>query len=158
MSTVPLTMVNLSPNELIVTGYAGTDLSDFVPLPALLPSLKSLEVCQFTWPGSGDRNYDWLYLKDAVTNLEFQAYIEVNRMNGNDYAYLGYKDPESTESNSNPSPFPDDPPLYYTIDWEGGTAGPVYYLLMTPPPEPNPNTANPSATYWVTHSQGRPTG
>jgi len=86
------------------------------------------------------------------------VYIEVNRMNGNDYAYFGYKDTDSTESNSNPSPFPDDPPLYYAIDWEGGTTGPVYYLPAAPPATPNPNTANPGATYWVTHSQGRPIG
>ncbi|MBV9810595.1 MAG: hypothetical protein JO286_25685 [Solirubrobacterales bacterium] len=60
MSSVPVTIVNLSPNDLFVTGYSGTDLSDFVSLPSLVHSLTSQVVCQYSWPGSGDRNYDWV--------------------------------------------------------------------------------------------------
>jgi hypothetical protein len=146
MSTIHLAVRNEGSNDLSVWGSQGSDLSNLATGGGIYTKAEveanpdwgwtyQINVADFNTPGFTADNYDWVYLQDETTSTFFQIYCEFNNYLA-DYKVFkfGYYNPKSTESNYNPSPFPDD---CWKVEDNGDV---VYVLLKTPPPFTNLGT------------------
>jgi hypothetical protein len=104
---------NNTSHPLVVTGgYNGSDITQYnsgyvVPTNGtfILVAVSNDD------PGflASEDNYDWVYLADQVTGVQYQLYFEDDFWGGfteDKNLSFGYKAP-STHSNYNPAPFPD---------------------------------------------------
>ncbi|HEX6748254.1 MAG TPA: hypothetical protein VF092_13240 [Longimicrobium sp.] len=73
---------------------------------------------------NGTHLWGWVYFGSEPGRFEYQIYHETQQF-GSDYAFFGWYDPNSTQPDSNPSPFPDG---VATADTDGS-----YVLLRVPP-------------------------
>ncbi|HEX8157607.1 MAG TPA: hypothetical protein VF526_09510 [Solirubrobacteraceae bacterium] len=119
-----LLVINQTGRNLIATGFKGDDVTLNGPSP-LVPAGGAFNVATFN---AGGGRWDWVYLQDATTQQQFQIYIEQTR-GGTHYTFFGYYNKSSSESDSNPSPFPSG---YEDCLWSGGPI--AYYTLMKSPP------------------------
>ncbi|HVK68149.1 MAG TPA: hypothetical protein VM694_27010 [Polyangium sp.] len=114
--------------KLYVTGVKG-DVTQRWANNEPLPVGKSVLVATLqSTSGPFSDLWGWVYLGSAPGKLEYQIYHERKSGLSRDYAFFGYFNPNSTEKNSNPSPFP---PGVATADTNGPHG--TYVLLREPP-------------------------
>ena len=132
MASLPLIVLNQTNNTLVVTGSRGSDLSH-VAINTDIPPLGGRIVAYYNTPGNAQDNWDWVYLMDLGTQAQYQIYVEWNRIANNaTYAFFGYFNPDSSQQNGNPSPFPDGCALTSFISSSHTGSYPVYILTKTP--------------------------
>jgi hypothetical protein len=129
---IPLTVINLTQDVLEVTGYNGGDLSN-VAINTQIGYKLGRIVAEYNTPGDNQDNWDWVYLKNLSTGDLYQIYVEWVRPKGSTYASFGYYNANSSESNSNPSPFPDGCSVGNFITSGSNPGFPVYILQQVPP-------------------------
>ncbi len=127
MST-QMMVINQTGHVLSVTGKRGDDVHLAVPNQHIGVGASAM-VATFNAKSGSDR-WDWVLLEDATTQQKFQIYIE-QTVGGTHYTFFGYFNADSSESDSNPSPFPEG---CADALWSGGSIA-YYTLLKTPPPE-----------------------
>lgn len=125
MTDVKMVVVNLTNHTLSFADLRGDDVKPG-PDPIVRPGQAGV-VAIFDADG---RRWDWVYLSDVDSGLEYQLYIE-ETSNKTRYTFFGYKNDASTEKRSNPSPFSAGCEMCY---WGGESA--ALYTLLTPPPRP----------------------
>jgi len=76
---------------------------------------------------TGGKNWGWVYLGSEPGRFEYQIYHETQSF-GSDYAFFGWYDPNSTEANSDPSPFPSG-----VATADAVKRGPANYVLLAKP-------------------------
>ncbi len=130
--SIPLIVINLTQDVLEVTGSKGSDLTNVAINTQIGYELGRI-VAYYNTPGGIGDNWDWVYLKNLSTGDAYQIYVEWVRPSGNTYAFFGYYNANSSQSDGNPSPFPDG---YSDSNFttSGSTPGyPVYILKQVPP-------------------------
>ncbi|HEY5893966.1 MAG TPA: hypothetical protein VIT91_12115 [Chthoniobacterales bacterium] len=118
-------VINNSPYPLLVSGTRGSDLHDVTLGRVVPPFGGSLEVARMHW-GIGDR-HDWVYLSDLASPQRYQIYAD-NTAGGSYHASFGYFDSQSSQSHSDPSPFP-----IGTATAQWGSKGYWIFTLNTTP-------------------------
>ena len=117
--------------QLYVTGHKG-DFDEVWSSGNALPLNSTTHLATLTWY---IHEWGWVYLGTAPGRLDYQVYLELRHV-GKDtggYAFFGWYDPDSTQSNSNPKPFPSGvAQTFLLLDPFGATYG--YYELLTRPP------------------------
>jgi Repeat of unknown function (DUF5648) len=118
-------VVNNSANPLLLTGHRGSDLGNVGTGMVIAPFGGTEQVATFD-AGDSD-HWDWVYLSDLGSPQRYQLYVESTSF-GNLYAYFGYRDDASSESNGNHDPFPNGTA---SAGW-GGNGQWTYTLNTTP--------------------------
>lgn len=126
--SVALQVSNDSAVSITVTGSRGSNFSGINEGQVIKPG-ESQSVGSFDTGLPGEDNWGWVYLNCG--NVASQIYAESNRA-GETYLFFGYYNPESSESNSNPSPFPDGV-AYTTVDEVRQFVTFLYVLNEAPP-------------------------
>ena len=129
-NNIALQVTNSTGNALKVTGSRGTDLTN-VQKGLVIPANSSAIVATFVAGNWTQDRWDWVYLQDQGTSAKYQIYIELTAVTRRWYASFGYFNADSSESNSNPSPFPGS--QYSNVAFDSATATYSYQLLKTPP-------------------------
>ena len=118
-----------------ITGSRGGDLSR-ITNGTQIPYGQGKIVGYYETPGRVSDHWDWVYLKNLQNNDEYQLYVEWRHATGSTYAAFGYYNPDSSQSNGNPSPFPDGTAdACFITSSEGDASYPVYILNLLPPPK-----------------------
>lgn len=128
MTKVNMVVVNLSNHTLEYTGKRGDDVTQG-PDPIVRPGQAGV-VAVFD---AGRGRWDWVYLRDQDSGLDYQLYIEETGVQTR-YTFFGYKDSKSDEKNGNPKPFADGVDMCY---W-GGQSAALFTLLSAPLPPTAP--------------------
>ena len=132
LKSAPLIVINLTQDVLEVTGSYGGDLSNVASDSQIGYKLGRI-VAYYNTPGGNDDNWDWVYLENLSTGDQYQIYVEWRTPSNATYASFGYYDASSSESNSDPSPFPDGCQDSNFITAGSDPGYPVYILKQVPP-------------------------
>lgn len=122
--SVDMVVVNLTNHTLRYTSTRGDDVTKG-PDPVVKPG-QAGAVAIFS---EGRGRWDWVYLTDDDSGLEYQLYIEQTGVNTR-YTFFGFRDDDSTEKDGNPKPFADGTDMCF---WDGQTVA-LYALLKVPIP------------------------
>ncbi|WP_437930638.1 hypothetical protein WMF37_15855 [Sorangium sp. So ce291] len=116
--------IKLDPQvTLYVTGHKG-EVTELWANNAPLPVGEWTDVASLIDTGGTHHLWGWVYLGSEPGRFEYQIYHERQSF-GSNYAFFGWYDPDSTQSNANPSPFPSG---VATAGLDGS-----YVLLRVPP-------------------------
>ena len=143
MAKLPMIVVNQTNNTLVVkappgqnNAYRGGDLSDVATGVEIGPNIGRI-IAWYNTPSNGSDNWDWIYLQDLGTMAYYQIYVEWNNKpaTNSTYAFFGYYNSNSSQSNGNPSPFENESDYESTSFITTGQTPsfPVYILKATPP-------------------------
>jgi hypothetical protein len=119
---VNMVIVNLTNHTLRYASTRGDDVKKG-PDPVVGPG-QAGAVAIFS---EGGGRWDWVYLTDDDSGLEYQLYIEETAVHTR-YTFFGFRDDNSTEKDSNPKPFADGTDMCY---WGGQTVA-LYTLIEVP--------------------------
>lgn len=117
-----LYIVNFTSIPLFVTGTRGTDISG----TKVGQRIEATPTLVGTFNASGMDSWDWMNLGTTPGENRFQIYVE--RHHSTSYACFGYYDPNSTQADSNPTPFPKGVSLATHLD-----NGDFLYILLAKP-------------------------
>jgi hypothetical protein len=130
LSTFGLNVINKTQDTLSVQGpFPGdADLTNVQTGKTISPN-SSLVVATFNNKARTDC-YDWLILVNLATYDWYQIYAEIT-LSKKPYAFFGFYDSDSSESQSNPYPFPKGCSL---VAWDGDACNFDYILISRPAP------------------------
>jgi hypothetical protein len=134
MNIVNWSLTNETKNTLEVIGYVGADFVSYYNGLQVSPGQTKLIGVSKDPGGFSDDTYDWIILQDLGTKSYYQVYAEdQGGVTNTYYAFFGYYNPSSSESNANPSPFPQGDA---NATWLPVTPQPTFTLRITPPAQP----------------------
>lgn len=134
MNIVRWSLTNETSNTLEVIGYVGSDFVSYYNGLQVSPGETQVIGVSKDLGGVSDDTWDWIVLQDLGTKSYYQVYAEdQGGLPNTYYAFFGYYNPSSSESNANPSPFPQGDA---NATWLPVTVQPTFTLRITPPAQP----------------------
>jgi hypothetical protein len=131
MNIVTWSLTNETSNTLEVFGYRGADFVSYFNGLQISPGQTQVIGISTDPGGVTNDTYDWIVLQDLGTKSYYQVYAEdQGGLPNTYYAFFGYYNPASSESDANPSPFLQG---YANATWLPVTGQPTFTLRMTPP-------------------------
>lgn len=130
----PVLIINDTDDQLTIISSQGSDLRAVNEGQIIPPHSSAIAIASFDIGSGLANNWDWIYLVNAATpGRPYQLYMQCTS-NTDEYAYFGWYDPDSTEGNSNPSPFEEGYSRAFSAmdDANPYPGGFTYVLLETP--------------------------